>query len=82
MRTLPQPRYSKSIILPLNPEGTIYALQDEKGITIGTGSREVCEFLLNILNRQSTYPTSEEILARVVRETSTPHVNIRSVISI
>lgn len=43
--------YSKPIILPLDVEGKIYALQDEKGNTIGTGTREVCEVLLYIITK-------------------------------
>jgi hypothetical protein len=40
--------YAKPMILPLDGNGRIYALQDEKGNTIGTGTREVCEELLYI----------------------------------
>jgi hypothetical protein len=43
--------YAKPMILPLDCNGTIYALQDEKGHTIGTGTREVCEMLLYIINK-------------------------------
>jgi len=43
--------YAKPMILPLDSNGTIYALQDEKGHTIGTGTREVCEMLLYIINK-------------------------------
>lgn len=43
--------YTKPIILPLDVEGKIYALQDEKGNTIGTGTREVCEVLLYIITK-------------------------------
>ena len=43
--------YTKPMILPLDSEGTIYALQDEKGNTIGTGTREVCEVLLYIITK-------------------------------
>ena len=43
--------YTKPIILPLNSQGTIYALQDERGNTIGTGTKEVCEVLLYIINK-------------------------------
>ena len=46
--------YTKPIILPLDVEGKIYALQDEKGNTIGTGTREVCEVLLYIITKPST----------------------------
>jgi len=43
--------YTKPMILPLDIEGKIYALQDEKGNMIGTGTREVCEVLLYIITR-------------------------------
>ena len=43
--------YTKPIILPLDLEGKIYSLQDENGITIGTGTREVCEVLLYIISK-------------------------------
>jgi hypothetical protein len=38
-------------ILPLDVNGRIYAIQDGKGNTIGTGSREVCEVLLHIITQ-------------------------------
>ena len=38
-------------IYPLDEGGRIYALQDEKGNTIGTGTREVCEVLLYIITK-------------------------------
>jgi hypothetical protein len=44
---------SKPIILPLDDQCTIYALQDEQGNTIGTGTREVCEVLMYIINKAS-----------------------------
>ena len=44
---------SKPVIFPLDIEGNIYALQDEVGKTIGTGTREVCEVLLYIITRAS-----------------------------
>jgi hypothetical protein len=40
---------AKPIILPLDPEGRIYVLHDEKGNTIGTGTREVCEVLMYMI---------------------------------
>ena len=52
--------YTAPIILPLDVNGTIYALQDEKGDTIGTGTRAVCEMLLYII----TKPASESISGR------------------
>lgn len=74
--------HSKPDILPLNPEGTIYALQDELGKTIGTGSREVCELLLHVLNKQATERRPEDVLARIEKERTTPHPNVRSAIAI
>jgi hypothetical protein len=50
--------YSKPIIFPLDANGTIYALQDEEGNTIGTGSREVCEVLLFMITRNAASPGS------------------------
>ena len=41
--------YSEPLILPLDANGRLYALQDEKGNTIGTGTREVCEVLLYLM---------------------------------
>ena len=48
-------------IYPLNESGTIYALQDEKGNTIGTGTREVCEVLLYIITKPATQSVSGRI---------------------
>ena len=52
--------YAAPMILPLDNVGKIYALQDEKGNTIGTGTREVCEVLLYII----TKPASPSISGR------------------
>ena len=43
--------YTMPLILPLDLQGKIYALQDDKGNTIGTGTREVCEVLLYIITK-------------------------------
>lgn len=53
--------YAEPIIFPLDANGRIYALQDDKGNTIGTGTREVCEVLLYII----TKPASPGIAGRV-----------------
>ena len=39
------------MIVPLNAEGTIYALLDEDGKIIGTGDREVCAVLVEMMER-------------------------------
>jgi hypothetical protein len=41
----------KPTIFPLDTAGMVYALQDEKGNTIGTGTREVCEVLLYMITK-------------------------------
>ncbi len=46
--------WTKPIILPLDSQGKIYVLQDEKGNTIGTGTRQVCEVLLYIITKPLT----------------------------
>jgi hypothetical protein len=40
-------------IRPLSTEGNIYALCDETGKTIGTGTLEVCEVLMYIITKAS-----------------------------
>jgi len=67
--------YAEPMILPLDGNGSIYALQDEKGNTIGTGTREVCEVLLYII----TKPASPS----VSRNTPVPQrPNVRAAIAI
>jgi len=69
--------YAKPMILPLDANGTIYALQDEKGNTIGTGTREVCEVLLYII----TKPASASISGRV-NAAAPQRGNVRAAIAI
>lgn len=69
--------YAKPIIFPLDANGQIYALQDEKGNTIGTGTREVCEVLLYII----TKPASASISGRI-NSSAPQRGNVRSAIPI
>ena len=39
---------SRPSIIELNEESNIYMVVDERGKTIGTGTKEVCEFLANL----------------------------------
>ena len=69
--------YTRPTIVSLDADDKIYALYDEKGVVIGTGTREVCEVLINILNRQA--------LSAVLKETDRmvlPRTNIRAAIVI
>jgi len=54
--------YTKPMILPLDVSGKIYALQDEKGNTIGTGTREVCEVLLYIITKPPSLSGRTQLL--------------------
>ncbi len=69
--------YTKPMILPLDIDGKIYALQDERGNTIGTGTREVCEVLLYII----TKPASRSVSGSSVRLVP-PRPNVRAAIAI
>ena len=69
--------YAEPMILPLDANGQIYALQDDKGNTIGTGTREVCEVLLYII----TKPASQSI-GKSERSSYTTGSNVRAAIRI
>ena len=45
--------YTEPIILPLNADGKLYALEDEQGRIVGTGTREICEALLTMMKNES-----------------------------
>jgi hypothetical protein len=67
--------YTQPIILPLDANGSIYAIQDERGHIIGTGTREVCEVLLFIVNKtRRIIPPSPAMVA--------PRPNVRAAIAI
>ena len=66
--------YSEPMIVPLNPEGTIYALLDEDGKIIGTGDREVCAVLVKMMKRAMAMEPLESMPAL-------SHGNVRSAIT-
>ena len=68
--------YVEPTIFPLDANGRIYALQDEKGNTIGTGTREVCEVLLYII----TKPASQSISG--INGPAAQRPNVRAAIAI
>lgn len=55
--------YTAPIILPLDIQGRVYVLEDEKGNTVGTGTRQACEVLLSIIKKaaKASSSISEEI---------------------
>ena len=69
---------SKPMIVPLDIHGKIYILQDEKGNTIGTGTREVCEVLMYMITKASAgVNSSDNERVRVTRRS-----NVRAAIAI
>jgi hypothetical protein len=42
--------YTMPMILPLDGTGRVYVLQDRNGQVVGTGSREVCETLMYLMD--------------------------------
>jgi hypothetical protein len=63
-------------IHPLSIDANIYALLDEKGNTLGTGTREVCEVLLYIVTKASANP------AKLIAASVPARSNVRSAIGI
>ena len=53
--------YAEAMSFPSN--GEIYALRDEKGNTIGTGTRQVCGFLLFMITKPAAAATSGSVCA-------------------
>jgi hypothetical protein len=52
--------YTEPIILPLDPEGKIYALQDTNGNTIATGTRAACEVLMFVMTRPNSSTRADQ----------------------
>ena len=69
--------FAEPSILPLDLNGRIYAIQDEKGNTIGTGTREVCEVLLYIITKPASPSVSGRINVPVMQRP-----NVRAAIGI
>jgi len=68
---------TETMILPLGVDGEIYAIQDNRGNIIGTGTREVCELLLYIITKPASASISGKINAHVQHR-----ANVRSAIAI
>jgi len=69
--------FREKIILPLDANSNIYAIQDETGSVIGTGTREVCELLLYIISK----PASASISGRINKPIQ-HRANVRAAIAI
>ena len=67
---------AKTEIKQLDLHGEIYAAVDESGAIIGTGTREVCQFLMALANQDLKATT------RVNLSTGQTRANVRSAIEI
>lgn len=69
---------SMTKVVALSAEANIYAVVDNEGNSLGTGTREVCEFLAQVASgaQHADYKTSQP---RILSRSSN---NIRSVITI
>ena len=68
----------KVSVVVLNEEANIYMVVDERGQTMGTGTKEVCEVLVN-LTMGSNKPPSREAFRTAMHN---PRENLRSAIKI
>jgi hypothetical protein len=66
--------YTMPMILPLDGTGRVYVLQDRNGQVVGTGSREVCETLMYLMD--AGVSTVNELSPAVQRS------NVRAAITI
>jgi hypothetical protein len=66
--------YTEPIILTLDAERDIYAILDHTGRTLCAGARDVCELLLQIMNKRSSVISAE------ARSKASPCSNIRAAI--
>jgi tRNA splicing endonuclease len=67
---------AKTSIKQLDSRGEIYAAVDERGCIIGTGTKEVCEFLMMLANHEL------ETVNKVNRALQATRGNVRSAIEI
>lgn len=69
--------HEKEAIRSLEAGGTIYAIYDHNGNVIGTGTREVCETLLYIIDKAAVTSSATNIAFSTERRP-----NVRSAIAI
>jgi hypothetical protein len=66
--------YTMPMILPLDSTGRVYVLQDKNGQVVGTGSREVCETLMYLIDAGMSQTTDNAPVAQ--------RTNVRAAITI
>ncbi len=62
--------YAEPIILPLDINGRIYTIQDEKGNTVGSGTREICEILVHLLKKKLAPAMTADLLVKTPERTN------------
>ena len=67
---------AKLMVTALDPGGRIYALRDEEGNTVGTGTRDVCEVLLFLASKPLSPSGSDRARLQL------PRTNVKSAISV
>ena len=67
---------AKTEIRQLDLTGNIYAAVDERGSIIGTGTKEVCEFLITLANHEL------ENTIKINSQPQTVRTNVHSAIEI
>lgn len=67
---------SEPTILPLSIDGTLWVLKDERGMIIGTGTREVCEVVVHLMT------CAAAPVARESKRRATVRSNVHSAIVI
>ena len=68
---------SKATVVAVNEDANIYVVVDERGQTIGSGSRDVCELLAKMASSPTTATNG-----RTFPRTSLDRENIRSAIKV
>ena len=56
--------YTMPMILPMDSTGRVYVLQDKNGQVVGTGSREVCETLMYLMDAGMATETNNTPVAQ------------------
>jgi hypothetical protein len=74
--------HSNLEMYPLDDDGLFFGIRDERGRTIGSGTREVCEVLLAILTRPAAELSQRQRGMHSARDNPQLHANIRSAISL
>jgi len=68
-------------IFQLDNNGDFFVIRDRRGQVIASGTREICEVLVHIINEQASHTSLGDSQAPRVKEDVTDHRNLRSAIT-